>query len=246
MTPDDPPADPDLVRRAAEAPLTGTMAMTLGHELAQPLSALSMRLDDAIRLLKAGGDAAGALARIEKAAEDAAYAAQVVGRVRALGKQQGWTLVPTPIAPVVTGALSLLEPQSRTGGVAVTRSLPPGLPPVLGDAVMLRQVFVNLCRNAMEAMARSPRRQLTIEAGPMTEGGRTGREMVLVTVADTGPGMSAEAEERAGEAFFTTKAAGTGLGLSACRTIAALHKGRLWHAPNVGGGTVFSLTVPQA
>lgn len=238
--------DDELIRRAAEAPLTGTMAMTLGHELAQPLSALSMRLDDAIRLLKTGGDPGQALARIEKAAEDAAYAAQVVGRVRALGKQQGWTLAPTPLGPVIEGALSLLEPQSRASGVTVERALPPGLPQVTGDAVMLRQVLVNLCRNGMEAMAASPRRQLTIEARPEIEGGRTGREVVTVTVADTGPGMSAEASARAGEAFFTTKPTGTGLGLSACRTIAALHKGRLWHAPGEGGGTVFSLSVPRA
>ena len=240
-----PLSDDDLVRRAAEAPLTATMAMTLGHELAQPLSALSMRLDDAIRLLKAGGDAGAALARIEKAAEDAAYAAQVVGRVRALGQQQGWAMTPTPLGPVIDGALSLLEPQSRTAGVTVERALPPGLPPVLGDAVMLRQVLVNLCRNAMEAMATSPRRQLTITARAETEGGRTGRAVVLVEVADTGPGMSAEASARAGEAFYTTKRTGTGLGLSACRTIAALHKGRLWHRPGQGGGTVFCLSVPR-
>ena len=238
-------SDADLVRRAAEAPLTGTMAMTLGHELAQPLSALSMRLDDAIRLLKTGGDASQALARIEKAAEDAAYAAQVVARVRALGKQQGWTLTPTPLGPVIDGALALLEPQARQSGATVTKALAPGLPPAMGDAVMLRQVLVNLCRNGMEAMATSPRRELAIKAEPMREGGRTGREMVLVTVADTGPGMSQEARARAGEAFYTTKRTGTGLGLSTCRTIAALHKGRLWHAPREGGGTVFSLTVPR-
>ena len=235
----------DLLRRAAEAPLTGTMAMTLGHELAQPLSALSMRLDDAIRLLKTG-DPATALARVEKAAADAAYAAQVVARVRALGKQQGWTLAPTPLPPVIDGALGLLEPQLEAVGVRVARALPPGLPPALGDAVMLQQVLVNLCRNAVEAMAASPRRELAIGARASREGGRTGREVVTVTIEDTGAGMGAEARARAGEAFFTTKKTGTGLGLSACRTIAALHKGRLWHTPREGGGTVFSLSLPKA
>ena len=244
-TPAGTPTQDELIRRAAEAPLTGTMAMTLGHELAQPLSALSMRLDDAIRLLKTGGDPAQALARIEKAAADAAYAAQVVGRVRALGKQQGWALVPTPLGPVVAGALGLLEPISRRAGITVETHLPPGLPPVTGDKVMLQQVVTNVCRNAMEAMAQSPRRILTIRAEATREGGRTGREVVTLTMADTGPGMSAEAQARAGEAFFTTKKTGTGLGLSACRTIAALHKGRLWHAPREGGGTVFSLSVPR-
>lgn len=239
-------AEDELLRRAAEAPLTGAMAMTLGHELAQPLSALSMRLDDAIRLLKTGGEPATALARIEKAAEDAAYAAEVVNRVRALGKQQGWTMAPVAVASVVGKALELLEPQARTGGFAVQQTFPAGLPPVLGDAVMLRQVMVNLCRNAMEAMAASARRELTIGAEAGREGGRTGRDVVTITVADTGSGMTPEASAKAGDAFFTTKATGTGLGLSACRTIAALHKGRLWHAPRAGGGTVFSLSLPKA
>ena len=239
-------AEDDLLRRAAEAPLTGAMAMTLGHELAQPLSALSMRLDDAIRLLKAGDEPGQALARIEKAAEDAAYAAQVVARVRALGKQQGWRMVPVSLSQVLDGALGLLEPQSREARVAVRRALPPGLPQVTGDAVMLRQVLVNLCRNAMEAMAASPEKVLTLAAEAGREGGRTGREVVTLTVADTGAGMTGEASARAGEAFFTTKSTGTGLGLSTCRTIAALHKGRLWHAPREGGGTVFSLSLPRA
>ena len=71
---------------------------------------------------------------------------------------------------------------------------------------------------------------------------------MTLSVSDTGAGLQGEAATRAGEAFFTTKPKGTGLGLSTSRTIAALHKGRLWHGPNeaAGAGTVFSLSLPAA
>jgi signal transduction histidine kinase len=234
----------DLLRRAAEAPLAGAVAATLAHELAQPLAALEMRLDDAARLLRGGGDASEALARVEKALADARHAAGVVSRIRALSRSRDWTLRPTPLPPVIEGALALVEPLSA--GVEIGRDLPAGLPPVMGDAVMLRQVIVNLARNGIEAMAGGGRRSLTVAARAEQEPGRTGRRVVTVTVADRGPGLAPEASARAGEAFFTTKAEGTGLGLSTSRTIAALHKGRLWHAPREGGGTVFSLSLPAA
>ena len=236
--------DKDLLRRAAEAPLAGAVATTLAHELAQPLAALEMRLDDAARLLRGGAEPTEALARIEKALADARHAAGVVSRVRALSRSRDWQLAPTPIPPVIEGALALVEPLSAS--VTIRRELAAGLPPVLGDAVMLRQVIVNLARNGIEAMAARPVRELTLGARAETEPGRTGRKVVTVTVADRGAGLTGEAQTRAGEAFFTTKPNGTGLGLSTSRTIAALHKGRLWHAPREGGGTVFSLSVPAA
>lgn len=239
--------DDALLRRAAEAPLAGAMAMTLGHELAQPLSALSMRLDDALRLLKSGPEGLdAAVERLEKAADDVAYASGVVSRVRGLAQARNWSFAQVKLPEIVDGALDLIAPLMAQNGVRVVRNEAKPLPSVRGDGVMLRQIVVNLARNAVEAMAGSAERLLTIDLAPMTEGGRTGRKMVLLTIADTGAGMSAAAKERAGEAFFTTKTAGTGLGLSTCRTITALHKGRLWHTPREGGGTVFHLSLPQA
>ena len=234
----------DLLRRAAEAPLAGAVATTLAHELAQPLAALAMHLDDAARLLRGGADPAEALARVEKAMADAEHASGVVARVRTLSRSRDWTLGPVAVAPVIEDALSLVEPLTK--GVTITREVPAALPPVTGDAVMLRQVLVNLARNGIEAMAGRPVRTLRVGAMASQEPGRTGRRVVTITVADTGAGMTGEAAARAGEAFFTTKPDGTGLGLSTSRTIAALHKGRLWHAPQEGGGTVFSLSVPTA
>ena len=237
-------APDDLLARAAEAPLAGAVATTLAHELAQPLAAMEMRLDDALRLLRGGTSPDEAAARVEAAMRDLAHASGVVRRVRALSRSRDWTLGPTDLPPVIGEALALVEP--LTGGVTITREVAAPLPRVTGDAVMIRQVLVNLMRNGIEAMAGRPERVLSITAAPEREPGRTGREVVTISVADTGTGLTPEARARAGEAFFTTKRTGTGLGLSTSRTIAALHKGRLWHAPREGGGTTFSLSLPQA
>jgi len=103
--------------------------------------------------------------------------------------------------------------------------------------VQVQQVLVNLIRNAVQAMAGSRARELTIATAPEAEG------CVQVTVADTGEGIAAEMQSRLFQAFATDKAGGMGLGLSICRTIIEAHGGRIWATPGPEGGTAFHFTL---
>ena len=134
--------------------------------------------------------------------------------------------------------LALLDAGQRA--VAVEIRIEPGLPSALIDKVQIQQVLLNLIRNAIEAMAESPRREIVISGVP-AEG-----DMIEVRVADTGSGLSPLVREKMFRPFTTTKAHGMGVGLSICRPIVEAHGGRLWAADNPGGGTVFCLTVPGA
>jgi two-component system, LuxR family, sensor kinase FixL len=108
------------------------------------------------------------------------------------------------------------------------------------DRRQIQQVLINLMKNAAEAMEHSPLRELTVtisQAAP---------NFVQITVADTGPGISAEMAEKLFQPFVTTKAQGMGMGLSICRGIIESHGGRLRLEPNPGGGAIFRFNVPVA
>jgi two-component system, LuxR family, sensor kinase FixL len=111
------------------------------------------------------------------------------------------------------------------------------LPRFLIDRVQIQQVLLNLIRNAIEAMADSPRRELVIRAAASPNG------MAEISIADTGPGLADTVRERLFQPFITTKASGMGVGLSICQSIIELHGGQIWASANPGGGTLFRFTL---
>jgi two-component system sensor kinase FixL len=108
------------------------------------------------------------------------------------------------------------------------------------DRVQIEQVVFNLVRNAIEAMEDCEPRVLTIATR------LTADNMVEVSVADTGPGLTPTIRARLFEPFITTKVRGLGIGLSICRVIVEAHFGRLRAEDNPGGGTIFRFTLPQS
>jgi two-component system sensor kinase FixL len=113
-----------------------------------------------------------------------------------------------------------------------------GLDKVMVDRIQIQQVLVNLIRNAIQSMATSSRKELSITTAPDRAG------WVRVTVSDTGAGIADDVRERLFEAFATTKEDGMGLGLSICRSIVEAHGGRIWADAAEGGGTAFHFCVP--
>jgi signal transduction histidine kinase len=119
-------------------------------------------------------------------------------------------------------------------------SIPPDLPPVFADRIMIEQVVLNLVKNGIESMQQTPPEARTLNLAARFDG----EGMVEVTVADRGCGMTDDQVERLYTPFFTTKAEGMGMGLNICRSIVEFHDGRLWVQPNPGGGSVFRFTLP--
>jgi two-component system sensor kinase FixL len=106
------------------------------------------------------------------------------------------------------------------------------------DKIQIQQVLLNLIRNAVEAMAGSERRELSVTAT------RSG-DMVEISVADTGPRLPPLVKDRLFQPFVTTKLSGMGVGLSVCRTIVESHGGELRAEDGADGGTIFRFTVPH-
>jgi C4-dicarboxylate-specific signal transduction histidine kinase len=123
--------------------------------------------------------------------------------------------------------------------VSVQMRLADEMPPVMADRVQLQQVMMNLIVNAIEAMAvvSEAERNLLVTTESRSAG-------LLVTVADSGPGIAPEDRTRIFESFMTTKEGGVGIGLSICRSIIEGHGGRLWADANQPHGAALHFTVP--
>ena len=143
------------------------------------------------------------------------------------------------INEVIREVVALAEGEARRTRARLRTELAGDLPRVLGDAVQLQQVVLNLLLNgldAMHAVAGRPR-ELVIRTQ------REATDRVRVAVQDSGSGIDPQLADRIFEAFYTTKRGGMGMGLSISRSIVEQHGGRLWAVPNDGPGTTFQFTV---
>jgi CheY-like chemotaxis protein len=168
--------------------------------------------------------------------------ARIVRSFLAMARQQAAVRRPLEARRVIEDALQLLAYQLRSDGIEVAQDIPPGLPPLLGDADQLQQVIANLLTNARQALEQRPSpRRINLAA-------RADGDAVEITVADNGPGVSPAHRTRIFDPFFTTKplGAGTGIGLAVSRGIAEVHGGSLCLGEAPGGGACFVLRVPRA
>lgn len=219
----------------------GEMASSLAHELNQPLSAIANYCMGCVNRLKAGDyRQEEILAAMEKASVQAERAGKIIRRTREFVKKSAPVRAPVALAEIVEEAIGFADIEARKAAVPIRIDIPADLPPVFADRVMIEQVVLNLVKNGIESMQQTPpgERALALAARLDGEG------MVEVAVADRGCGLSEGQVERLFTPFFTTKAEGMGMGLNICRSIVEYHGGRLWLAPNPGGGSVFRFTLP--
>jgi signal transduction histidine kinase len=166
----------------------------------------------------------------------------VIRRVRALANKTVLEKVPLDINDVVKEVVALVQREMESRQVLPRIELASALPPILGDRVQLQQVIINLVMNGVEAMQSvSDRPRELVLRSQQHENHR-----VLITVTDSGVGISAENADRLFNAFFTTKSSGMGMGLSICRSIVEAHGGRLWTTANVPHGATFQFTLPAS
>ena len=146
---------------------------------------------------------------------------------------------PIDINDLIGQTLRLRAYPLRNAGVQVERLTDSSIPDVPGDLQNLQQVLINLISNAEHAMSDTPTRTLTVRTSATVD-------EVLVSVTDTGRGMSAEVRRRIFEPFFTTKPAGvgTGLGLSVSYGIVQAHGGRIDVQSEPGVGTTVTVSLP--
>ncbi|UJR83030.1 Hypothetical protein I5071_50960 [Sandaracinus amylolyticus] len=220
----------------------GELAAAIAHEVNQPIAAIRLDAATCNRWLQAEvpnlDEARGAAGRIARAAD---RASEVVKRLRVLFTQSSGAHAPFDLADALSEVLALTRGHTRRAGVTVAVHLDDDLPKVAGDRVQVQQVLINLVTNAADATgARAPgSRDVSVTL-------RREGERVAVRVRDNGSGIAPADVRQIFDAFFTTKSAGMGMGLSISRTIVESHGGRLVAEANDDVGTTFSFSLPTS
>src|SRR6202034_3287084 len=169
-------------------------------------------------------------------------ASEVIVRIRSLISKATPERAQVRINETIQQALALADGQAFRNNVSVVVELAPDLPAVLGDAVQLQQVTLNLLMNGIEAMSGvTDRPRRLVVRSELQDGGQ-----IHVSVRDSGIGLSPEVMARLFEPFFTTRSKGIGMGLPPSRSIIETHGGKLWAEPNDSHGASFQFTLPSA
>ena len=147
------------------------------------------------------------------------------------------------IRKAVIPVLSFVEKMAEKSGITVKSDLASALPPCLVDLRQLRQVFLNLLKNAMEAMPKGG--TITVRCGYSPNGISANEGAVTVEVEDTGIGVPSRDLETIFKPFYSTKQKGMGLGLSLCKGIIEKHGGRIRVESQEGKGSRFIVEIPS-
>jgi signal transduction histidine kinase len=221
--------------RAERLAAVGTLAAGLAHEVRNPLNSASLQLAVLERRLERGesGEKAISIVRIIKS--EIERLDHLVRDFLAFAKPAPLDQRPVDVPALLASVVELIAPETEAAHVTVSIDAPSSLPRAAGDAERLRQVLLNLTRNAVEAMHE--------RGGTLTLRARAARDLLEIEVEDDGPGFPNELPVF--DAFFTTKDQGTGLGLSLAHRIVSDHGGTIRVASRPGR-TCFTFTLPAA
>jgi two-component system, NtrC family, nitrogen regulation sensor histidine kinase GlnL len=254
----------DESRRNETLARLGGLVAGLAHEVKNPLGGIK---GAAQLLAKRFADQPEATEYTGVMIREIDRLSRLVEQLLTLGAPPTPNLVPLNIHKVLHEVLALMKPELSARHISVRLQIDPSLPDVRGEETQLTHVFLNLLKNAIEAMPEGGTLTLTTRmetdfyiirrrgaqaaAAPTQAGGAAAPpapqplgKFLRVEVADTGPGFGAVDPERIFEPFFTTKPRGSGLGLAICERIIAVHGGEI-HAENRrAGGAVVTVTLP--
>lgn len=227
--------------RASKLTNLDVVVSSIAHEIKQPLMVIttcSAVIDNLLRKPKVDVDEVRLNLRDVTSAS--VRIAETIDGLRGLFRNPREAQQPIDVNSLCLDSLKTLEAELSNHGIAVTTELTAGLPPVLGHKGQLREVFVNIVQNAIDALAPLSDRARTL----WIRTGYAQRNRISVLIEDSGVGIEPERLPSLFTALVTTKERGMGLGLSLCQMIVDRHDGQLSVSSDVGKGTRFEITLP--
>ena len=228
--------------QAGKLATLGELTTGVAHELNNPLNNIGLFIGNAIDLIALGmadPNPERILQELHSAMLQVRKATEMISHLRTFGRATSVSREPVGITQVIRRALSLVQEQLRLRQIEVKLLVPEEEVIVMGNAIQLEQVFINLLTNARDAMVHSVRKIITIGCTKQAN-------MVDIRFCDTGPGIPIGLEQRIFDPFFTTKevGAGTGLGLSITYGIIKEHQGTVVVENCPDEGALFLIKLP--
>ncbi len=237
--------------QASKMTTLGLMAAGMAHEINQPLNVIQVSADTLLKAVSKGLTLSSQdlTAVAEEIRQNVQRAAGIIKHMRDFSRMSEGVQSRVNLNDPISGVFKVLGHQLKMHRVEVFLELAPDLPDILGESNRLEQVFINLVTNALDAMDEKEKKLLPgsilkeLRIRSFSEKGE-----VVVTVSDTGTGMSQEVMDKIFEPFFTTKEVGkgTGLGVSISYGIVKDYRGTINVRSEVGKGTTFELRFPAA
>jgi C4-dicarboxylate-specific signal transduction histidine kinase len=226
--------------QAGKLATLGELTTGVAHELNNPLNNIGLFIGNVVDLIELGkADPSAILHEMHSAMQQVRKATEIISHLRTFGRAASVTREPVVMSQVIQNAISLMHEQLRLRQIHVELRFPPEEVVVIGNAIQLEQVFINLLTNARDAMVNVTDKLITITC-------LINARMVDIVLDDTGPGIPEGLEQRIFDPFFTTKevGAGTGLGLSITYGIIKEHEGTISVEKQAGKGAVFLIQLP--
>ncbi|MGZ3646300.1 MAG: sensor histidine kinase [Ktedonobacteraceae bacterium] len=228
--------------QAGKLATLGELTTGVAHELNNPLNNIGLFIGNAIDLIELGmadPNPECILQELHNAMHQVHKATEIISHLRTFGRATSVSREPVGISQIIRRSLLLVQEQLRLRQIEVKLLIPEEEVVVMGNAIQLEQVFINLLTNARDAMAHSTRKIITIECTCQ-------KDRVEIRFCDTGTGIPVGLEQRIFDPFFTTKevGAGTGLGLSITYGIIKEHQGTIMVENCPNGGALFLIQLP--
>ncbi len=226
--------------QAGKLATLGELTTGVAHELNNPLNNIGLFIGNVIDLIELGrADPQLILHELHNAMQQVHKATEIISHLRTFGRVAPVSREQVVVNQVIERAISLMHEQLRLRQIEIALDFPAGDVIVIGNAIQLEQVFINLLTNARDAMTGITHKVITVTCTVQAD-------VVDISFRDTGPGIPVGLEQRIFDPFFTTKevGTGTGLGLSITYGIIKEHEGSIVVENHPGEGALFLIQLP--
>ena len=217
------------------------MASGMAHEISQPLAAIVNYTRGCVRHLENPESDREQLQQVmQKAVAQAERAGEIIQRLKNFFCKGQLIKSPCKVNNLIRETVSLIKNELTTSKTKIDFNFDKNVPQIVIDRIQIQQVILNLMQNAIEAMQETPSRERRIHIHTQA----SHRDIIEITLSDTGPGFTKEVASKVFMPFFTTKAHGRGMGLAICRSIIEAHGGQFTINPNHANQSWIRFSLP--